>query len=77
MEYNIIGLDSDGQTKFLSKLFNNGVDEKDRKMALSFDKEEVDNIRSVVESENPDFYVVHYFPTHLPWKTRNNKIYHY
>lgn len=75
--YNIVGMNPFGETKFLSKLFTQWVDEEDRKQALELPKNQVDNLLPLLRSENIDFVTVGYFPTRLQWETQNNEFVNY
>ena len=75
MEYNIIGLTEKGKTKFLSKLFSGWLDEKNTKQCLTFSKEELDYLIPLLQSENNGFVHIGFFPTHIKWESRDNKLY--
>ena len=74
-EFNILCMTKTGKTKFLSELFSDWIDEKDRKKALSFDKKNVDNIIPLLKSENEDWLIIAYFPVDIKWVGRDNKFY--
>lgn len=75
IEYNILGINKRGETKFLSNLHSEWVDEVDREKCPSFSKDHLDNIMPVLKEENDSFIFIGSFPTFIKWEGRNGKKY--
>jgi hypothetical protein len=65
--HNITGMTEEGKTLWLSEFPNKWVDVDSRSKSLVYDSDTVDNLITLLESENPNLVMIGSFPTDLTW----------